>query len=585
MIDNAHLDPHTMAASKIRHLLSLTALVTAFVTVFVTSPVRGSAVCQLHNQRDNGNLGFEESDLKQLGYRHKYTELLCGARNFCNIQWTKGGQSLNLSKNVELRDRNQTLVFKSLDEADRGVYTCMASDGKTTITRRVTLIVIESSTSQKPVDLQHQSCSNATANIGGSVTFYCEFLVPKQDCGNSHGSWTMVNKSAPIDDLRYGYVDLYKMTGGTTFNETEYPLEKMAENGAKCQYTDCDSLFGFMLETNNISQDAFGTYRLTVYSSCTDKTEKFLELSYEPPTLLPRVQPKDWHEHLTIPLACVVGVAIIVLVTSYRFRTDFKLRWKDFAGKRDESKDYDVYLSYDWNSETDRSFAISLVKRLEERGYKVSWEMDCLPGGDTDEDILEILKTSSRCVIIFSPDYLASHRNLDVVYTMDNVRNYKREIIPIIYRDISSAMAGEDQGALVKQILSMPCLHYDRLQQSQPLSKAQKIIKSVIGSPYSEKSLNKEMLLRLPPPARTPPPSSAASDLNLVSSEVPQHISSRESVSQYQPSSELPASNGLTTGLLSFPESPRNADLPTILASSNIYPDISRLSSVELSVF
>ena len=44
-------------------------------------------------------------------------------------------------------------------------------------------------------------------------------------------------------------------------------------------------------------------------------------------------------------------------------------------------KSYDVYLSYDWNSHVDSLFARHLVCYMQEKGYKVFWEINCLPGG------------------------------------------------------------------------------------------------------------------------------------------------------------------------------------------------------------
>ncbi|XP_022088074.1 uncharacterized protein LOC110977870 [Acanthaster planci] len=580
-----------MAVTRIRRLVTLTTLVTALATVLVTPPVRGFAVCQQHSQTDKRRLHFDGGDFKVVGYQQERTEVNCGAHDFCNVSWTKGGQPVRTTDNIQLIDRNQKLQFKELSYGDGGVYVCEASDGRTSIRRTFTLYVTcrDCISKFEPINLHHQRCLNASANIGGVVTFTCEFHIGSLDCPSvsgspNFGSWLKVNKSAAEDDLLHRYLRLNEIPGSTAFNVTEYRLEKLVENGAVCNYSDCRYIFGFKLEVKNISENAFGTYKLSVHN-CGWQKATDVELMYAPPTHQPEVLPEDWHHHLTIPLVCLVVITGILLLAWHRVNTDVKLKWKDFAGKRDDSKSYDVYLSYDWSSEQDQSFAISLARRLGELGYKVLWEIHCLPGGDTDEDILQMLETSCRCVIIFSPDYLSSRRNLDVIFAMDNAKNYKREIIPVVYRDISG-VAGEEQSALVRQILSLPCLRYDRIP-SPPLGKVQKVVRSLMHSPYSEKSLHKELLLRLPPRRQARPPSHGASDLDLISAEVPQHVSSRESVSQYPspPTCEPPPSTAISNGQL-FPvcEEP-NAGVPPGPVGSKLYPDITGLTNMELIPF
>ena len=91
----------------------------------------------------------------------------------------------------------------------------------------------------------------------------------------------------------------------------------------------------------------------------------------------------------------------------------------------------------------------------------------------------------------------------------------------------------ENQNALVRQILSSRCLHFDRIT-SQPQSVVQKIVYKIFGDSQSEESLYKELLLRLHPRSRTSQsPSLSGDTISLVSTELPLHVSSRENMENY----------------------------------------------------
>ncbi|XP_071798741.1 interleukin-1 receptor accessory protein-like 1-B [Asterias amurensis] len=564
-----------------------TVLVTLFVTTFVVHYVAGSPLhvhvheC-LENQTEDGVLRFEETSNIEFALEKQFKELSCYAENFCTIKWMKDGKPIDKDLEQSLLVRGQVLRFESVEEKDGGVYTCIASRDSESIQQDITFEVIKDCNENRPaINIQHRGCINTTADVGNNVTFHCEYFVGKHTVQIISGSWFKHNKSAGLEfssDASDNWFVLPSLPEGldkhgTVFTTSASFSRMKGQDESSCECS-CTPVFVVELNIWNVSDFAYGTYALWINNDGRGSLNTItLFKAVTAPSV--KVPVEDVMRIFVIPGACVVMILVVTALMWHRFATDIKLMYRDHVTitSEDAMKSYDVYLSYDWNSDVDSVFARKLVCYMQEKGYKVFWEINCLPGGDTDDDIVRALERSRRSVIIFSPDYLASRRNFDVIFSMDQAKHYKKEIIPIIYRDISN-VTEETQSNLVKHVLSSRCLRFDQIT-THPPNAVKKIVQKVLGDPRSEQSLHKELLLRLPRPNPTSQALSTSSEENFTTAEIRPYVSSRMSMTRYT-EEQRQVYDQLHIESLTVLETGQNAQ--------RLYPSISRYVNLEVNI-
>ena len=107
------------------------------------------------------------------------------------------------------------------------------------------------------------------------------------------------------------------------------------------------------------------------------------------------------------------------------------------------------------------------------------------------------LDRSRRCILVISPAYLKSWiGTFDINIVMDSIQNYKRQIIPIVYKDISKEPEADSHKLLKHIVQDVKCLKWpetgNNTSSNNPGPTGNKISKK-------EAKFFKELMLRMPP--------------------------------------------------------------------------------------
>ncbi len=172
-------------------------------------------------------------------------QLNCEALNFRTITWYKNGIPYPWKKSdlhAHLEDKNQLLLIKDADVTDEGKYTCVASNGKWSVSRNISLWVEAESYNGPPVLLEDKesSCTNHTAKLGQTVSFYCKFYVGHSMAGLGSVGWMKVvdKVDTPIEVIQ----DIDYLT-----------KENFSQN---------NSVISARLDVVNSNENAFGTWKV-----------------------------------------------------------------------------------------------------------------------------------------------------------------------------------------------------------------------------------------------------------------------------------------------------------------------------------
>ncbi|XP_033637741.1 interleukin-1 receptor accessory protein-like 1-B [Asterias rubens] len=187
-------------------------------------------------------------------------KLNCEALNFCSITWYKDGVPYpwKSSDHEHLEDRNQVLLIKDADFNDEGKYTCVVSNGKRSVSRSISLWVKEESYNGPPVLIEDKesSCTNHTAKLGQTVSFYCKFYLGHQTAGLGSVGWMKV-----VDDV-------------------DTPIEVIQDIDylTKENFSENNSVISARLYVEDSKENAFGTWK--VYAENGYSTEVTLSLNH-----------------------------------------------------------------------------------------------------------------------------------------------------------------------------------------------------------------------------------------------------------------------------------------------------------------
>ncbi|XP_038050492.1 interleukin-1 receptor accessory protein-like 1 isoform X2 [Patiria miniata] len=387
--------------------------------------------CKLYNVQEGLPFGFtspQQISVVTVTFLN-YVALDCSAQNYCRIRWFKDGAPFEMQNKVGLSHDNQTLEIQEAYYSRAGNYTCVVTNATDTIRRTTQLIVREEPWNKEPYPLSADSCANQTANIGDAAEFFCIFFAGdfSKDVQLTWYKWSVSGAWVPVSAL---------YMRKTRYEERLDYSELRQYSGSGCKPT-----AGMRLNIRDVTEEAYGDYRLEGNNSYGTTHTEPLSLSAPPPK--PRL---DLTAVITasglVALMLILGV---VMALAWQFvKLDFKIWRKNRFGalEDDDGKTYDAFISY---ADEDLPFALNIRERLEQSGYSVCvGDIDFTPATTLVEEIILALNTSRRCMIIISPDFIrARHSAIQVDVAMEQMLHRQIKIVPVIYRDVSSVDCAE----------------------------------------------------------------------------------------------------------------------------------------------
>ncbi|XP_072045169.1 interleukin-1 receptor accessory protein-like 1 [Amphiura filiformis] len=449
--------------------LSAWNIVTLFAVCGAGAVFGADTTCNIFNPTPDGKLDYVSStewNNLELVVENHVRSLFCKVKNFCDLRWYDGTTKEPIEHEdgfIEFEENNQTLVILQARLSDERNYTCKASKGEVKLQPRTTaLYVLPEETASVTVGIpQNGSCNSTTSDEGDTVTFFCFYTITIDNILFMDPSWTKLNGTGNSTDLLYvGYLnDVNKNKPGVTtwYQEIVHydPEKTRVYPGENDQFF----VYNSTLIIHNISEDAYGLYQFKVMLDDGNEDYHNLTLSPIPPR---KIITTEGVIGVVSAIGSFMLLFTVFVLVYHKKKTQMKLYCKDNCIWRkpvEDNMDSDVYISYSHitsqESSEDLNFVVEILKvELENRGYTVIIrDVDHLPGTSIHEEILNSLDKSRRCILVISPAYINSWiGNYDINVLMDSVQNCKRQIIPIIYRDISH-LPESDSHRLLKHIM------------------------------------------------------------------------------------------------------------------------------------
>ncbi|XP_072034288.1 interleukin-18 receptor 1-like [Amphiura filiformis] len=483
--------------------------------------IRGSDLCdggKLHNPTPDNKLDYVKKNLSEWTNHELVNEgglvrVRCEVVNFCTLEWIDNQTGKPIEEEagyIEFEDDKQVLVLQNARLEDTRYYTCKASQAKESLEPRTILVQVLELNSEGLVPLSHPHCRNTSADIGDTVMFYCEYSVGTTNPWQGVGTYWEKQNGTGGDFLTLSA--FHEEIEDDPDVTTDYD-EVVEREGVKTEMPAGDPLWVYntTLYLRNISQEAFGEYRVFFSILFDDNRLYYISLTENP------APPRDDRNGVTevlIGIAVLIAIIGLLGIVYYKKQVDIKLFWKDNFSKegKNDNKETDAYISYhsDYGqSEQDLNFVINVLKvKLEGQQYRVVIrDIHHIPGTHIAEEIVKSLDTCRRCILVVSPSYITSSTgNYDIKVMMDQVESCKKQIIPIVFKEVEDSLTGDTNDIkLLKHIMNNAhCLKWPEIErQSESTSEKQtntKRVKTVDKKMDKKKELFcKELMLRMPP--------------------------------------------------------------------------------------